>query len=157
MTRIKMKPHTGRWVSYTPKNIETSSCTSDLKPLQTFHPFTHLPTEIRSLIYEFASPPQLIYTHCDVERIPRSYLTIDTDALRDQDEHTQEQFSNVPTFLSGHISFYFRPNPLLSVSKEAREQLFAREKLYEFDRALCDKKTLYEFNYARNNSERISY
>ncbi|KAH9216279.1 hypothetical protein DL95DRAFT_407760 [Leptodontidium sp. 2 PMI_412] len=142
----KMKPLTGRWASYTPESIKASSCASDLEPLRTFHPFTRLPTEIRSLIYEFASPPQLIYTHCNVDRISRSYLTIDTDALRDQDEHMKEQFANVATFIRDHISFYFRPNPLLSVSKEARERLFTREKLYEFDRALCDKKTLYEFN-----------
>ncbi|KAL5315091.1 hypothetical protein ACEPPN_017742 [Leptodophora sp. 'Broadleaf-Isolate-01'] len=141
-----MKPHTGRWASYTPESIKASSCASDLEPLRTFHPFTRLPTEIRSLIYEFASPAQLIYTHCNVDRISRSYLTIDTDALRDQDEHMKEQFANVATFIRDHISFYFRPNPLLSVSKEAREHLFTREKLYEFDSALCNKKTLYEFN-----------
>lgn len=58
----------------------------------------------------------------------------------------KEQFANVATFIRDHISFYFRPNPLLSVSKEAREHLFTREKLYEFDSALCNKKTLYEFN-----------
>ncbi|KAG4429540.1 hypothetical protein IFR05_014977 [Cadophora sp. M221] len=144
-----MNSRTSRWVSYTPESIEASSFTSDLEPLQTFHPFNRLPKELRSLIYEFASPPQLIYTQWYEDEVSRSHLTIDTDALRDQYEHMKEQFANVTMFVSDRISFYFRPNPLLSVSKEARGHLITREKLYVFDKALCNTKTIEEPDVGR--------
>ncbi len=112
--------------------------------LKAFYLFPRLPLEIRHSIYHFATPPQLIYSSLTLDWIDASLVTVDGYLLRSPETATDidswaENEKQPTAYSTDYTSFYSKLNPLLRVSKEARQHVMEREGVYGFNKTLSTR------------------
>lgn len=96
------------------------------------------------MVYHFATPPQLVYSSLALDWIDASLVTVDGYPLRSPEtaidlDSWAENEKEATAYSTDYTSFYCKLNPLLHVSKEARQHVTEREGVYGFNKTLSTR------------------